>query len=98
MILIFCSLANSCLPQAVSDSVASKIQVNSRTDAPLAPCWDLRTRNSGNLEALFQVLEDVPNEICDLVPQRVCNQVTKLVPRLVPKRKCVDEPNEICVR
>ena len=50
------------------------------------------------MEALLQVLEDVPNEICDLVPQRVCNQVTKLVPKLVPKRKCVDEPNEICVR
>ena len=49
-------------------------------------------------EALFQVLEDVPNEICDLVPQRVCNQVTKLVPKLVPKRKCVDEPNEVCIR
>jgi len=44
------------------------------------------------------VLEDVPNEICDLVPQRVCNQVTKLVPKLVPKRKCVDEPNEVCIR
>ena len=61
-------------------------------------CPTCRRGNSGNLEALLQVLEDVPNEICDLVPQRVCNQVTKLVPKLVPKRKCVDEPNEICVR
>ena len=44
------------------------------------------------------VLEDVPNEICDLVPQKVCNKVTKLVPKLVPKRKCVNEPNEVCIR
>ena len=50
------------------------------------------------LKISFQVLEDVPNEICDLVPQKVCNKVTKLVPRLVSKRKCVNEPNEVCIR
>ena len=32
------------------------------------------------------------------VPQKVCHEATKLVPRLVPRRKCVDEPSEFCFR
>ena len=46
----------------------------------------------------MQVLEDDPQEKCDLQPTRVCNEVVKLVPALEPKQKCVNVPREICVR
>ena len=41
-------------------------------------------------------LVDVPEEICDLNPQKVCNLVTKLVPSLRPKQECTSVPNETC--
>ena len=48
------------------------------------------------LKFSFQVLEDVPNEICDLVPQKTCKGVYKLVPYLVPEPECKDVPREVC--
>ena len=55
---------------------------------------------------------DIPNEICDLQPQRKCKMdtssthcisnnvagahVTKLVPKLTPVEECVDVPKEVC--
>ena len=41
-------------------------------------------------------LVDVPEEVCDLNPQKVCSLVTKLVPSLKPKRECTFIPNEAC--
>ena len=40
----------------------------------------------------------VPEETCDLNPQRSCNFVTKLVPKLKPDEECVDTPVEVCSR
>jgi len=42
------------------------------------------------------VVTDIPNEICDLQPQRQCKHVTKLVPKLTPVEECVDVPKEVC--
>ena len=58
------------------------------------------------------VVTDIPNEICDLQPQRKCEKdtihiqgvnicvsgshVTKLVPKLTPVEECVDVPKEVC--
>ena len=39
---------------------------------------------------------DVPEEICDLVPQKTCRGVYKLVPYLVPEPECKDVPREVC--
>ena len=39
---------------------------------------------------------DVPEEICDLVPQKTCKGVYKLVPYLVPEPECKDVPREVC--
>ena len=41
-------------------------------------------------------LIDVPEEICDLNPQKTCRLATKLVPSLVPKHECTVIPQEVC--
>ena len=43
-------------------------------------------------------MDDSPTENCELVPKRVCNDVARLVPKLTPKKNCVNVPQEICVR
>jgi len=44
------------------------------------------------------VVQDVPKEECNLEPERSCNYVTKLVPKLTPKLECADVPKEVCTR
>ena len=39
---------------------------------------------------------DVPGEVCDLNPQKVCRLVTKLAPKLSPVRECTTVPKESC--
>ncbi len=41
-------------------------------------------------------LIDVPEEICDLNPQKTCKLQTKLVPSLKPEHECTIIPQEIC--
>merc|ERR1712215_583194 len=40
---------------------------------------------------------DVPEEVCDLNPQKTCRFVTKLVPSLSPEHECTIVPKETCV-
>jgi len=44
------------------------------------------------------VIVDNPNEECDLEPFRTCKHSTKLVPKLVASKECVDVPKEVCAR
>merc|ERR1711962_1606455 len=44
------------------------------------------------------VIQEVPEETCNLEPQRECKHVTKLVPLLKPTEECVDIPKEVCSR
>jgi len=41
-------------------------------------------------------LVDVPEEVCDLNPQKVCKFQTKLVPKLKPAHECTIIPKETC--
>merc|ERR1711997_262618 len=41
-------------------------------------------------------LIDVPEEVCDLNPQKTCKFQTKLVPRLGPAHECTEIPREVC--
>ena len=41
-------------------------------------------------------LLDVPEEVCDLNPQKTCRLQTKLVPSLKPEHECTITPQEIC--
>jgi len=40
----------------------------------------------------------IPEEKCDLEPQRTCRHKTTLVPHLKPNEECVDVPKEVCTR
>merc|ERR1712038_301148 len=44
------------------------------------------------------VITEVPEETCNLEPQKECRHVTKLVPLLKPAEECVDIPKEVCSR
>merc|ERR1712072_1371742 len=44
------------------------------------------------------VISEVPEETCNLEPQKTCKHVTKLVPLLKPSEECVDIPKEVCSR
>jgi len=44
------------------------------------------------------VVSEVPEETCNLEPQKECKHVTKLVPLLKPAEECVDIPKEVCSR
>ena len=41
-------------------------------------------------------LVDVPEEACNLNPQKTCRFVTKLAPSLKPKMECTSVPKETC--
>jgi len=41
-------------------------------------------------------LVDVPEEVCDLNPQKTCKLQTKLVPKLKPVHECTIVPKETC--
>lgn len=44
------------------------------------------------------IIQEVPEETCELSPQKHCKHVTKLVPNLKPHEECVDVPKEVCVK
>jgi len=41
-------------------------------------------------------LVDIPEEVCDLNPQKTCRFQTKLVPKLKPAHECTTIPQETC--
>ena len=47
-------------------------------------------------DKVIATLVDVPEEICDLNPQKTCRFVTNLVPKLTPKHECTIVPQETC--
>jgi len=66
---------------------------------PIEICGSGCTTTEGDEECHDKVvttLIDVPEETCDLNPQKTCRFVTKLVPRLKPKPECTLIPQEIC--
>ena len=53
---------------------------------------------SNNPELFQQVasIVDVPEESCDLNPQKTCRLQTKLSPKLTPIEECSPQPKEVC--
>ena len=43
------------------------------------------------------MLHDVPEEVCDLTPRKVCRPVTRLVPSLEPSKQCSSVPRVTCL-
>jgi len=42
------------------------------------------------------VVLDLPEEICDLIPQKTCRMATKMVPKLIPEKECTLVPKQVC--
>ena len=42
-------------------------------------------------------IHDAPKERCNIEPQRSCQHVTKLTPKLEATEECVDVPKEVCI-
>jgi len=47
-------------------------------------------------DKVVATLVDVPEESCDLNPQKTCRFVTRLVPKLKPEEECTIVPKETC--
>ena len=47
-------------------------------------------------DKVITTVTDVPEEVCDLNPQKTCHYVTKLVPKLKPTHECTIVPKETC--
>ena len=45
---------------------------------------------------VIAVVDEVPEETCDLVPKQICKGVYRLVPYLVPKHVCEEVLRDIC--
>jgi hypothetical protein len=66
---------------------------------PIEICGSGCTTNEGAEEChdkIITSLVDVPEETCDLNPQKTCRFITKLVPKLKPKPECTIIPKETC--
>jgi len=67
---------------------------------PIEICGAGCTYEEGEQECHDKViasLVDVPEEVCDLNPQKTCRYVTKLVPSLSPEHQCTIVPKETCI-
>ena len=47
-------------------------------------------------EEQVDTVVEVPQEFCDIIPHKICSQVTKLLPQLKPSRECTMVPSEVC--
>ena len=59
----------------------------------------IQLKSAFHIKILIQLgIFQVPEETCNLEPQKSCKHVTKLVPLLKPREECVDIPKEVCSR
>lgn len=68
---------------------------------PVEVCGSGNIQEAGAEECFDKketVVQEVPEETCNLEPQKECNFVTKLVPLLKPVENCIDIPKEVCSR
>merc|ERR1711976_168626 len=69
-------------------------EVTSLQKDPILECTHKNTEQCH--DKVLTSLVDVPEEICDLNPQKTCRFITKLVPKLSPKHECTIVPQEVC--
>ena len=69
---------------------------NESKEVHVALYWLIIHVNNSYIYVQVTSLIDVPEEVCDLNPQKVCKFATKLVPSLTPKHECTIIPKETC--
>jgi len=66
---------------------------------PIKVCGKGCTYEEGEEECHDKVLTsvvEIPEEVCDLNPEKICRFTTKLVPKLVPQHQCTIVPKQAC--
>ena len=90
---------SSCTTKYIEKQPGKFVGDTSCEKLPIEICGAGCTFEEGPEECHDKVIAsliDVPEEICDLNPQKTCRLVTKLVPRLKPQHQCTTFPQEIC--
>ena len=89
----------SCSTRRVELSPGKYIGDTKCTKIPVEICGAGCETQEGTEECHEEGLDslvDVPEEYCDIIPQKSCRKVTKLVPNLRPTQECTVVPKEIC--
>jgi hypothetical protein len=90
---------SSCSTKYVEKSPGKFVGDTSCEKLPIEICGAGCTFEEGEEECHDKViasLVDVPEEVCDLNPQKTCRFITKLVPKLSPEHQCTIVPKETC--
>merc|ERR1711962_1907913 len=90
---------SSCTTKYVEKQPGKFVGDTSCEKLPVEICGAGCTYEEGAEECHDKVvasLVDVPEEVCDLNPQKVCKLTTKLVPKLKPEHQCTIVPKETC--
>merc|ERR1711868_109101 len=90
---------SSCSTKYVEKQPGKFVGDTSCEKLPIEICGAGCTFEEGPEECHDKVLTslvDVPEEACDLNPQKTCRFITKLVPKLKPEHQCTIVPKETC--
>ena len=90
---------SSCSTKYVEKQPGKFVGDTSCEKLPIEICGAGCTYEEGEEECHDKViasLVDVPEEVCDLNPQKTCRFITKLVPKLKPEHQCTIVPKETC--
>merc|ERR1712038_1975443 len=90
---------SSCTTKYVEKQPSKFVGDTSCEKLPVEICGAGCTYEEGAEECHDKViasLVDVPEEVCDLNPQKTCRFITKLVPKLSPVHQCTIVPKELC--
>lgn len=90
---------SSCTTKYVEKSPGKFVGDTSCQKLPVEICGQGCVVEEGEEECHDKQIDtvvDIPEEICDLNPQKTCRFVTRLVPSLKPERECTIVPKETC--
>ena len=90
---------SACTTKYVEKEPGKFVRDTKCTKLPVKICGAGCTFKEGKKDCHDKLLTssvDLPEEVCDLNPQKSCKNVTKLVPRLLPRLECSNFPTEIC--
>merc|ERR1712180_91084 len=90
---------SSCTTKYVEKQPGKFVGDSSCEKLPVEICGAGCTFEEGPEECHDKVVAsvvEIPEEVCDLNPQKTCRYTTKLVPRLSPKHECTIVPKETC--